>query len=270
MSYTNTELVRKHVSFDETTGGVRREYPVIFADQEWVDIPGRNLAENSVIVKAVRDYAPVFEEITTVQGILMLSNECLLRGSVTVASDSSLGIIFRENIDYSVECSGGIIRLIEGGSIPADSRVAVWYYYYSRYNEGSDYSVDYDKGMIRRLTNSDIQPGQTVLIDYDLLSASVDDDLIAGAVSEANAIIEKQIDPDGQYGADIALQTAATYLAVSILCRMAAAGGLLAGSTGYHNASAWLELGENYRRDYENLLKSFRVRSSRLSGPAHS
>jgi len=270
MSYTNTELVRRHISFDESAVGVRSDYPVTFVDQEWINLPGRNLRENSVQVKAVRDYSPVFEDVAMVQGILTLSNKCIMVGSVTVASDSSLGRIYRENVDYAVDCLNGVIRLISGGAIPDEGKVSVWYYYYSIYVEGGDYSIDYTAGMIRRLVNSDIQPGQTVLVDFELSSNRIDDELIAAAVSEANAVVEKQIDPSGRFGADMSLQTAATYLAVSVLCRMAAAGDLAAGGKGYQTAAAWLSLGENYRGDYEQLLKTFRPQAGRLSGPTNS
>jgi len=270
MSYTNAELVRRHIGFDETATGVRRNYPVVFADQEWVDLPGRNLVDNSILVKAVRNFSPVFESAVVIQGNATLSKNNLVAGSATIASDDSLGTIYRENSDYTIDYINGMIDVIEGGAIPADSTIAVWYFYYSIYSEGSDYSIDYVGGMIRRFVNSEIQPGQTILVDFELAAGRVDDILIVGAVAEANALVEKQIDPHRQFGADTTLQTAATYLAVSILCRMSAAGTLAGGTAGHQTAAAWLSLADNYRRDYDHLLKTFRPRSGQMSGPTHS
>ena len=270
MSYTNIDLVRRHISFDESGTGLRRDQPVIFADQEWVNLPGRNLIKNSVVVKAVRNYSPVFEEAMIVNGTITLSNSRLLHDSVTAASDSSLGTIFRENIDYSVDIEKGVIKSIEVGALPANGKVAVWYYHYSIYIEGHDYSLDYTAGMIRRLTAGDIQPGQTVLVDYELSVSRIDDELINQAVSEANALIEKQVDPHRQFGADGALQAAATFLAVSLVCRMAAAGDLISTANGHQSAAAWLKIAESYRGDYEDYLKSFRSQIGRLSRPTHA
>lgn len=270
MSYTNVDLVRRHISFDESGTGLRRDQPVTFADQEWVNLPGRNLMKDSVLVKAVCNYSPVFEEVVVVNGTITLNNSHLLPDSVTAASDSSLGLIFRENIDYSVDTGNGVITSIEGGALPANGRIAVWYYHYSVYIEGHDYSIDYSAGKIRRLVGGDIQPGQTVLVDYELSVSRIDDELINQAVSEANALIEKQVDPHRQFGADGALQAAATYLAVSLVCRMAAAGELISVANGHQSAAAWLKIAESYRGDYEDYLKSFRSQIGRLSRPTHA
>lgn len=270
MSYTNADLVRSHISFDESATGLRLDHPVVFSDQEWINLPGRKLVENSIVVKAIKHYSPVFEDVMVVNGTVTLSNEHLTSNSVTVASNSSLGTIYRENIDYSVDSANGIIKSIDGGAIPFDGRVAVWYYHYSIYIEGSDYSIDYTAGMIRRLGGGNIQAGQTVLVDYELSMSRIDDELINEAVSEANAIVEKQVDPHRQFGADAALQAAATYFAVSLVCRMAAAGDLITAANGHQAASAWLVIAESYRSDYDSFLKSFRVQAGRLSRPVHS
>jgi hypothetical protein len=270
MSYTNLDLVKRHVSFFDFPSGVKTDYPVAFSDVEWVDLPGRPIVESTVTVKAMKDYAPAIEHVILTDGEVPLSHQRLVPLSMTVASDSSLGIVYKENTDYAVNCTAGTIKRIADGNIQSDSEVVIWYYFYSVYTEGVDYNVDYREGMIRRLAGGGILPGQTVLVDFELSGQQISDELVGGAVQEANTIIEGQIDPDRQFGADLTLQTAATYLAVSILCRILAAGGLRTGISDRQRAVSWLALAESYRSDYHGLVKAFRPGASRMSRPVRS
>ncbi len=270
MSYTNLETVRKHINLDEVPGGVKSDFPVTFTDLEWVNLPGRGIVDNSVVVKAIKNYAPISEVVTLGDGVVSLSNSRLLPNSITVASDSSLGAIYKENIDFSIDNVRGTISRLIDGEIVSGSEVVLWYYYYSIYTEGVDYSVSYQSGKVRRLPGGSIQANQMVLVDYELTYNQLNDEYISEAVQEANAIVEKLIDPRQQFGADLTLQTAATCLAVSLVCRMAAISDLRFGDQGRQMATAWLNLAESYRDDYRNLLKAFRPQATGLSGPTHT
>ncbi len=270
MSYTNLALVKKHVTLDDIPGGVRGDYSVTFSDLNWVSLPGRGLVDNSVAVKVLKDNAPIRERITLNEGVNPLSYSRLVPNSITVASDDSMGTIYIENVDFSIDCGNGSIRLLAGGSIGAGTVVSVWYYYYSVYNKDIDYSVNTQYGMIKRLSGGSIQANQTVLVDYELSANQLNDELIAEAVLEANAVIEREVDPQRQFGADLTLQTAATYLAVSLVCRMAAASDLRYGEYGRQTAPSWLSLAESYREDYRRLLKGFHPQAARLNRPTHS
>jgi hypothetical protein len=270
MSYTNLETVRKHINFDEIPGGEKDDYPVTFVDLEWINLPGRGIVDNSVAVKAIKNYAPISEVITLGDGIVSLSSSRLVANSLTVASDSSLGTIYKENIDFSVDNTVGTISRLADGEIVSGSVVVVWYYYYSIYAEGVDYGINCQSGMIRRLPGGNIHPRQTVLVDYELTYNQLNDEDISEAVDEANAIVEKRIDPGRKFGADLTLQTAATCLAVSLVCRMAAISQLRSGDNGKQTASAWLGLAGSYRDDYKNLLKTFRPQTGGLTGPRHT
>ena len=270
MSYTNLETVRKHINLDEIPGGLKSDVPVIFTDREDSPIPGRGIVENSVIVKAIKNYAPYSEEITPGDGVVSLSNNRLVLNSVTIATDKSLGAIYTENIDFSIDCTNGTVSRLSGGSIESGQTVVVWYYFYSVYTEGVDYSVNNQSGMVRRLPGGDIQIGQTVLLDYELSLNQLNDEFISEAVQEANAIVERQVDPNKKFGADLTLQTAATCLAVSLVCRMAAISDLRFGASSRQTALAWISLAESYRDDYKNLLKVFRPQAAGLSGPTHT
>ncbi len=272
MSYTNIELVKKHISLSSEPIGRRNDYAVIFGSTEWVSLPGHAIVPGSVSVKVLAGFAPVMENAIFISDEITLAHKPLVNNSAAVAADSSLGIIYSENIDYSIDASGGIMRRLSEGNIAVGSTVIVWYYYYSLFEEGSDYAVNYAEGLIRRLANGQIQSGQTVLVDYELSSYQLGDDVIAAVVSEANAIIEKEIDLKQVFGADPALQTAATYLAMSILCRILGANESQSGakSGSGSKSEGWLLLSESYRFDYERQIKPFRPQMARMSGPTLS
>ncbi len=270
MSYTNINLVKKHISFGDIPASEQTGYPVIFSGLESVSLPGNGIVQGSLSAKVVKLSSPILEEKTLEDIPVALGNTRIVADSVTLASDSSLGTIYTENVDYSVDCTNGTVKRISGGAITSGGEVSIWYYYYSLFVEGTDYSIDYSGCTIRRLSGGVIQPGQTVYIDYETAYHHLNDNIILQAVSEANAMVEKEVDPQGQFGADITLQSAATYLAVSLLCRVAAADDLRLGSGSGRGAEAWLSLAADYRNDYMRLIRLFRPESARLSRPVRS
>jgi len=272
MSYTNSDLVKKHIDLGGASSGLRQDYPATFSGLDWVQLPGGSIIDGSVAVKAVKDTAPTLESVTLGDAEVGLIHQKIVPYSATVASDSSLGIVYAENADYALDSARGRITRLLDGTIPEGETVAVWYYFYSPYVEGTDYSVNYSEGLVRRLSNGAILPGQTVLIDYELCSGRLGDEIIAAAADEANAVMEKSVDPAGTFGADLTLQTAATYLAVSLVCRIAAANELKTSAAGGQatRSGAWLALAESYRRDFEELVKNFRPPAARMNRPRRS
>jgi len=270
MSFTNINLVRKHFVLDDLPAGFKSDYPVIFPETEWIDLPGRGIIEDSVVVKASRRYSPVFELVSLGETTASLANNNLVANSVVVASDDSLGTIYRENIDFSVAARAGTINRLPDGEIETGATVAVWYYYFSVYRRGVDYAVDADLGRLRRMPGGDIQPAQSALVDYSLSSAWQSENLLSQAVAEANAIMEKQVDTRRSFGADRTLQTAATCLAVSIVCRMMAINDLRSGPSSRAAAASWMTLADSYRHDFETLLKLFRPDAARMKYPTLS
>ncbi len=272
MSYTNSDLVKKHIDLGGTSSGLRQDYPAAFTGLDWVQLPGGSIIDGSVAVKAVKNTAPTLESVTLGDTEVGLTHQKIVPYSATVASDSSLGIVYAENADYALDSARGRIIRLPDSTIPDGETVAVWYYFYSPYVEGTDYSVNYSEGLIRRLSDGAILPGQTVLIDYELCSGRLGDEIIAAAADEANAVMEKAVDAAVAFGADLTLQTAATYLAVSLVCRIAAANELKTSAAGGQatRSSAWLALAESYRRDFEELVKNFRPPAARMNRPRRS
>jgi hypothetical protein len=270
MSYTNLDLVNKHINFEDFQAGTKKDYAFEFSDISWCNLPGRFIRENSLIVKSHTMTSPAYEEINLESAPVSLNRNYLIPQTMVVAANKSLSTIYRETIDYLVSYREGQITRIEGGGISAGTTVSAWYFYYTLYDENIDYEVEYSEGRIRLLTGSNIAYNQTILIDYDLSSSQLSEALISGAVAEANAIVESEIDPSRPYGADQTLQTAATFLAVSLLCRMAGTGNLTRGEPVRSNAEAWIKLADSYRTDYGRLIKKFRPNASRFSRPTHS
>lgn len=270
MSYTNVELVRKYISFGNLPGGMQKNYPIIFGGLEEVLLPGHSIIKDTVVVKAVGSSEPTFEKVTLGDNAVALAHVQLVPDSVALASDSSLGTIYTENADFSIDYTNGKIIRIDGGEIGGGSKTALWYHYYTQYNEDSDFTVGYQAGSITRLAGSAIQIGQLILIDYQLLQSFLNDEIIIEAVNQANAIVEGEIDTAQTFGADLVLQTAATYLAISLLCRIEAAGCLRYGGNGDKETRWWLLLGDSYRADFEKLIKKFHPGASRLNHPIRS
>jgi hypothetical protein len=221
-------------------------------------------------VGAIRKNEPSLETVTLGSTPITLSSSHIVAESVTVASDKSLGTIYTETVDYTLNCDTGEIARLPDGSIPAGSEVTVWYFHYEPYTEGEDYSADYQWGRIKRLAGGNIADGQMVMVGYEPSGANIEDSLLETAVSEANAIVQSKIDPEGRFGADAVLQTAATYLAVSIACRSTAVICMGTGINQKQVSSDWLKLSDNYRNDFEALLKSFRPEVSRLKPPVRT
>lgn len=270
MSYTNVELVRKYISLGNLPGGLQKNYKVVFAGLAPIKLPGHSIIKDTVVVKAIGSSEPTYEDVTLDDTAKSLAHVELVPNSVALASDSSLGTIYTENADYSIDHANGTIIRIDGGGIASGSKNAVWYDYYIKYNEDSDFSVGYQSGTITLLTGSAIQIGQTVLIDYQLLQSFLNDEIITEAVNQANAIVEDEIDTEQTYGADLVLQTAATYLALSLLCRIETAGSLRYGGNGDREARWWLSLADSYRVDFEKLIKKFHPGASQLNRPIRS
>jgi hypothetical protein len=270
MSYTNIDQIKKHINFSALSAGTVADYPVVLPGLDWVRLPGRNIRNGSVLVKTVFGNLPQYARLETGEEPTSLPHNHLVPDSVVVASDNSLGTVFQENVDYAVDYVNGTIRRIAAGNIESGIEVSIWYHYYRPYVEGEDYSIDYSDGQIRRLSSGTIQAGQTVLIDFSLAVEQPGDDIIEAAIIEADAIIEKEIDSNGSFGADLTLQSGATFLAVSLLFRVIAAEELRLGETGRQSATAWLALADSYRRDYEQLIRNFRPGATGLKSPVIS
>jgi hypothetical protein len=270
VSYTNVELVRHHLVADFPAQERVLDQPVIFDGVDYVTFFNGAIEESSLTVKSPQSNDLTRDTVTLGSGGSSLASTPLVRGTVVVASDSSLGTIYTENVDYVIDYSLAVLTIKSGGALSVGQTVSVWYLSYVIYTEGSDYQADVNNGSIRRLSGGDIAPGETVNLDYSPVYQSFNEEMLNNAVLEANGLIEKEVDPDGQFGADPVLQASATYRALEIICHAAAARELSSLRGEDRTALAWMKLAETYATRSEQLLRLFRPPYTGPTAPVHS
>jgi len=270
MLYTSVEKVRQHLLSVFPVYERIFDQLVVLTDIEFATFFGGAVDETSFKVKSRHTNELKRVNVTLGVSSTSLPDSLLVRDSVVVGSDSSLGTIYVENVDYIIDYSAGILTIKSGGALSPGQNVTVWYGYFVTYNASSDYVVNSSDGSLRRTANSDIASGETVYLDYAPIIQSYNDVIIQNAVDEANGLIEKTIDPEQQFGIEPLLQIAATYRAVEIVSRASAARELSSQRGEYNVALSWIKLADEYARRSDELLKSFRPPLSGPSAPAIS
>jgi hypothetical protein len=213
MSFTNISLVKKHISEHHLGVFEMENHPIHLEGSSPFKLPDSNIQVSSEKVKGKEILSPVQENISFSSGdMIQLLHSELILDTVVVASDSSLGKIYVENIDYSIDYENGKLIRISSGSILALSSVVIFYLYYRVYQKGVDYQLDYQKGELTRLTSGVIEDGQWVLLDYIVEYGFLNDETIAQAIVEANERVLKFIDSSYFESEDQGLVTAETYL----------------------------------------------------------
>lgn len=270
MSYTTIDQVKAHLlpafpALDRVS-----DSPLVMRGTEYARFYAGSVAESSLVVKSLRNGETSRLSVTFTEGEASLAACLPVPGSIVVASDSSLGRVYVENLDFVVDYASGGISVKEGGAIGLNQEAVVWYVPFVIYRVDVDYRLDADEGSIARMSSGNIAEGETVHIDFDPVQAGFDDVVIATAVREANGLVERDVDPGREFGADPVLVSAATYRALSIVCRTAA-GRELAGPRGLDRiASGWLKLGEDYAATAARLLEDFHAPLVGPSSPTRS
>lgn len=270
MSYTNTELIRHHLVGAFPLAESIADQALVFENDDYLSFFNGAVDESTLKVKSVQSNELIRTTVSLSSNPTSLTASPLAPGSVVVASDSSMGTVYVENADYAVDYSSGTMVLKSGGSLGGGQTVTVWYLAFTLYTEGSDFQVKADGGEIRRLTGGNIAAGETVYLDYSPIHDSYNEDVLDNAVAEANSLVEREVDPDGEFGADRTLQAAATYRALEIVCRTSAARELSSRRGEDRAALAWMKLADQYAENSEALLKGFRPPVTGPSSPVHS
>ncbi|MCP4704577.1 MAG: hypothetical protein GY865_08200, partial [candidate division Zixibacteria bacterium] len=193
----------------------------------------------------------------------------LIPDTVVVANNSSMGKIFTENIDFTVDYDQGVIIRITAGAIETSAEVYIWYQHYKVYSRDVDYTINYNNGYITRLASGDIEAGQLVYIDYQSLYGNITDEAINNAILEASSKIRAIIDPEYESSTDQALITSETYSTLAIICKIKAieaAGNLTISSSGYRG-DFWLQLSTSYYSESMQMLIPYSLKTNPLSSP---
>ncbi|MGB8656922.1 MAG: hypothetical protein WCE90_03945 [Candidatus Zixiibacteriota bacterium] len=274
MGFTNIDLVKKHM-LEHELGTVSKENVACrLVGQTAFQLPHVRLVPASEKVKAKEQDVPSCDSISFASSdTVQLAHQFLISDTVVVAKDSSLGEIYLENSDYSVDYESGKITRLPSGLIPTASSVVAWYLHFRIYVKDVDYRIDYSKGQIRRLSSGEIGDGQWVLVDYAVEFALLSDEVMEHAVTEANDQILNYIDSSYANCTDQSLVVAETYLAVAILCNVKAMesmtqnAGTSTGSQAHLLSSAWSQMSGTYRQQAYGLLARFKRDPGGLGSP---
>lgn len=266
MPYTTVDLIKKQTLIPGAESAPAQSVEAVLTGTESAQLAPGRIVTGSVTVKSGTQAAPTAEAATFITDTITASGAPLVPGSLTLASDSSLGVIYSEGTDYTINYLTGSLTRAPSGLIPPGSSAHLWYFPYTLYVDGVDYSVDEANGRVTRIASGAILSSQRVTVDFKAEAPGFSDDVFNEAALEANQRVAALVDPAGNFGANLILQTAATYLGASIICRIAATAALVTDSQG-KNASLWLETSRSFASDASGLLENFRPPGAALSGP---
>jgi len=257
MPFTNAQLVRKHLIEHSAIGQSVENLPLKLVGPTPVKLPSAPLLSASDKVKGKEDLTPRQETVLLTLAGVQLTSTDLIPESVTVASDSSLGTIYVEQVDFAVDYTAGKIRRLTGGALTADTTVVVWFVPFRIYTRSVDYKIDYGKAEISRLASGVIEDGQTVYVDFKIDPAFLGQEVIEGAVAEAESQVIFLIDPIYLDSSDPALATGATYLAVSILAHIKALEAMQTEKPSHQLSRSWAIMSNFYRKRAADFLAPF-------------
>lgn len=266
MPYTTVDLIKKQTLIPGAESAPAQSVETTLTGTQNTQVAPGPIVPGSVTVKSAGQVAPTSEGVEFISDTIVASGAPLVPGSLTLASDSSLGVIYSEGIDYTVDHVTGAVKRASGGAISSGAAAHLWYFPYTVYVEGVDYLVDEINGQVKRIGSGAILSGASVIVDFEAETPGFTDDVFNEAALEANQRVSNAVDPNGDFGANLILQTAATYLGASIICRIAATAALVTDTQG-KNASLWLEISRSFAKDASDLLDAFRPPGAALSGP---
>jgi hypothetical protein len=270
LSYTSVEIVKQYLSASSPVRDKYFDETLVMPSDGWASFYGGSIEAGSLIVKSVQSNE-LFQFFLSLQtGDNQLPAYPLIRGSVIVASDSSLGTIYIENDDYVIDYARGKLRIKEGSRLTVNQTVAVWYQAFLVYDAGDDYEADQALGRLKRCPAGRIAAGETVFVDFSAVDSSYNDVILEQAVVEANGIVEAEVDPERQFGADTLLQAAATCRALEIVCNAAATREMSGLQKDDHVALAWMKLADRFVDRSRFLLRAFHPPLEGPSSPTTS
>ncbi|MCM2271815.1 MAG: hypothetical protein NDJ18_04580 [candidate division Zixibacteria bacterium] len=270
MAYVTLEQLRPYLISNAPSGRRISDLPLQLHGVETARFHGTAIAPDSLRVKSRRPGQVTRGQFTLADSPTQISVAPIVFGSLVVANNASLSKIYAENIDYTFDSLNTSLSIRQGGELTAGTVVTVWFEPYHLYIPNDDFTVDCDRAEIRRLASSAIGDGETVFLDFTPLYAPFSDDLLGAAITEANGLIEREIDPTGQFGADPTLSAAALCRALEIICRAAATRELSSGRDLDKITLAWIKLADDHSARADKLLRSFRPPVTSPSLPAIS
>jgi len=267
MSYTTAAEVRHNLVTPFAVSTQIENQSLIITGSDYLKFYGNSVSKGTVRVKTIISHDQTLIAITIITGTTSISSLPVVPGSVVVATDSSLGKIYTENLDYTIDYAKGTLSTRSGGALVGGEKIAIWYLPFFLYTEGADYVLKNEKGEIRKLSGGAIADGENLFLDYNPEFLVFDDELINSAVATANALVEREIDPSAQIVSDLTLNAIATYRAMEIISRASASRELASLRGEDKIAIAWLKLADDYYRKSELMMQTFRPAANSLRAP---
>jgi hypothetical protein len=265
--FTNIDKVKQHLSESGVGQDTFQDVAVHLVGVAPASLGAAHVRAGSLVVKSKEIGKPQQRAVSFSSDQISLTDQNLIPDSVVVASDTSLGKIYTENLDYGVDYPTGMLQRLATGAIANGASVSVWYYRYDLHKEGEDYSVNLSLGTIRRIAGGAIEDGQVVFVDFQTEGGVFAESQIAQAIGEADARVLQLIDSKYHNSMDQTLVSAETYLAVAVLCRMKAINSLSPANATGDNAPNWLALAQQYESEGLELLVRYNPARPTLSAP---
>lgn len=268
MPLTTPDLVRTHLAGLRTGESHFSGEPVTLSGTLPAQLAFTGLVPDSLVLKSQHAGPPNRETRVLPADWTNLNHTHLVPGSVLVAADSSVTVVYAENEDYVVNSQAGQIRRLTSGAIPADMAVTIWYARFRLYTEGDDFTVEAADGIIRRVATGQIADGQTVLADYTVSPGNIQESAITHAIAEAAESVLAFIDAKFHDLHSPALVIGETHWAVAALCRMRAAAALAESQPGHTAlAQSWITLAAQYDQSGQRYLAPHAQRTPPRQSP---
>lgn len=269
MSYTSLDHIRHYLIPSHSVLTHVTNQAVTLSGVDPVTFSRVPIDPESVQVKTVRSTTPYRTGILLTEGVNQFTNDAIVSGSVVVASDSSLGHVYRPNVDYAVDHALGSLMIKDDGHLSPGMSVTIWFVPFALLSPETDYLLDSAKGTLTRRTSGALVDGEQVWIDFTPLAHGLDDAAAEYAVRTANQLIAQAIDPEHQFEDDPALSSAAGYRALEIISRIAATRALSVDTQDSKTAAQWLALAEQYQTMADCLLENYQPGRTAPKPPTH-
>ncbi len=270
MGWTDSDTVKSHLLALDQNPNVYSDVEAAVDTDGKAVLPHRGLVEDSEKVKILKLLEPDSQSGVTMNGETwtQLSYGDLVPGEIVIADDDGLQTIYQMDADYCFNPQDGEIRRISGGSIGDGASVQTYYRRYQVMVETADYAINYSLGEIEIVVGGGLAENTTIWVDYQLSAASGVDNLIDGAITEAEDKILSRLKDDYSFDSeDQGLITGATELSLAILCRALSSRALVDGApSAGDRAKGWRELADRYEAISWQTLRPFLAAPAMVSG----
>lgn len=262
MAFTTLAIIKKHLLDNAVPPLFVRNSKVVLSGEAETQLPHTNLVENSerVILPASAKLTRQAPVTLTGTDWIPLAHAPLVPGTMSVTQSDALSVVYHENTDFIADNELGKIRRVEGGAIPDNQTVIVFYQRAALFSRTADYQIDFAQGTVKRRDGGTIPDGAEVSLDYEVADGSVTESLIAQVIEDVqDKIVRSLASGYSAESTDHGLQVGATELALSVIARAMSAEQLgrrlISDAAG--RAREWQKMAELYETNAWRTLRPF-------------